>query len=88
MFVQISFASGTGEKRTVVPKSAVQSIGGRTVVYVATGDEGRFVERSVKLGGATGDTVQVVDGVKTGEHVVADGSFFLRAEAARTRGGS
>jgi RND family efflux transporter MFP subunit len=88
MFVQVSFTASAGERRTVVPKIAVQSIGGRTVVYVATTDEARFVERTVKLGADSGDAVQVLDGVKAGESIVTDGSFFLRAEAARTRSGS
>jgi multidrug efflux pump subunit AcrA (membrane-fusion protein) len=67
---------------------AVQSIGDRTVVYVpAEGEEGRFTERTVKLGRAVGESVEVLEGVKPGEVVVTDGSFLLRAEAARTRTG-
>ena len=45
MFVEVTFSTGTGVRRTVVPRAAVQSINGRPVVYVATEDEGRFVER-------------------------------------------
>jgi multidrug efflux pump subunit AcrA (membrane-fusion protein) len=86
MFVQVAFGSGGGgERRPVVPRSAVQSVGSRTVVYVAGDEEGRFVERTVKLGPAAGDAVQVLDGLKTGERVVTEGSFLLRAEAARVR---
>jgi multidrug efflux pump subunit AcrA (membrane-fusion protein) len=65
----------------------VQSINGRSVVYVATEDEGRFVERPIELGSVVGDRVEVVQGLKPGERVVADGSFYLRAEAGRVRGG-
>jgi cobalt-zinc-cadmium efflux system membrane fusion protein len=66
----------------------VQLIGDRSVVYVAVDEgEARFVERPVTLGQATGDSAQVLEGVKAGEKVVAGGSFFLRAEAARTRSG-
>src|SRR5437667_420688 len=87
MFVNVSFETG-GPRMTLVPRSAVQSIGDRSVVYVsADGDEGRFIERTVKLGRATGDVVEVLAGVKPGERVVTDGSFFLRAEATRTRAG-
>lgn len=87
MFVTVTFDTGPGERVTLVPAKAVQSIGERTVVYVLTAEEGRFAERTVKLGAVAGDAVQVVDGLKPGERVVTEGSFFLRAEAARTRSG-
>ena len=88
MYVSVSFQTGAGEQRTLVPKSAVQMLGERAVVYVpASDDEHRFVERPVRLGPAVGDLVQVLEGVKPGERVVTEGSFLLRAEAARTRSG-
>jgi RND family efflux transporter MFP subunit len=88
MYVTLTFRTSSGERRLLVPRAAVQSIGDRSVVYVAVDEgEGRFVERPVRLGQATGDSVQVLEGVKPGEKVVAGGSFFLRAEAARTRSG-
>lgn len=87
MFVEVTFATGTNAQRTVVPRAAVQSISGRSVVYVATDDEGRFIERPIQLGPVVGEAVEVVKGLQPGERVVADGSFYLRAEAGRTRGG-
>ncbi|HEU4367845.1 MAG TPA: efflux RND transporter periplasmic adaptor subunit [Methylomirabilota bacterium] len=85
MFVQMTFQVGVGERRALLPRAAVQSIGSRTVVYVATDEEGRFVETPVTLGAPMGDAVQVLAGVKPGDKVVTEGSFFLRAEAARVR---
>ena len=38
-------------------------------------------------GPVIGDRVEVLEGVKPGERVVTDGSFFLRAEATRARSG-
>jgi len=88
MFVTMSIQTGTTERTTVVPRAAVQTIGDRSVVYVpAEGEEGKFVERTVKLGPPAGDFVPVLDGLKPGDNVVTDGSFYLRAEAARTRSG-
>jgi multidrug efflux pump subunit AcrA (membrane-fusion protein) len=73
---------------TLVPRSALQSLGGRTVVYVpVAGEEAKFTERSVRIGASLGEFVEVLEGLKPGERVVTDGSFFLRAEAARTRSG-
>ena len=88
MFVNVAFETAGDQRVTLVPRAAVQSIGERTVVYVAAeGEEGKFTERLVKLGRTVGDSVEVVDGVKPGERVVTDGTFFLRAEAGRTRSG-
>src|SRR5437879_4684095 len=88
MFVTMTFETGAGERTIVVPRAAVQMIGERSVVYVpAEGQEGKFVERAVKLGPPAGEFVPVLDGLKPGDRVVTDGSFFLRAEAARTRSG-
>jgi RND family efflux transporter MFP subunit len=68
----------------VIPRSAVQTVGDRTVVYLAAPQKrGHFVEREVRLGETTGEQVQVVRGVQPGDVVVAKGSFSLRAERER-----
>ena len=86
MFVTVAFQTNAMEHVTVVPRAAVQTIGDRSVVYVpADSDEGKFVERLVKLGARSGEFVQVLEGLKPGDKVVTEGSFFLRAEAAKTR---
>jgi cobalt-zinc-cadmium efflux system membrane fusion protein len=86
MFVTMSIQTGTTERIMVVPRAAVQTIGDRSVVYVpAEGEEGKFVERTLRLGLPGGEFVPVLDGLKPGDKVVTDGSFYLRAEAARTR---
>src|SRR5437867_201211 len=88
MFVTVSFETGAAERIIVVPRAAVQTMGDRAVVYVpAEGEEGKFIERAVKLGAPVGEFVPVLDGLKAGDRVVTDGSFFLRAEATRTRSG-
>lgn len=86
MYVSIGFQAGTGRAVPVVPRAAVQWIGERAVVYVPLPDgEGRFAERPVKLGQPAGDLVEVIEGLTPGERVVTEGSFFVRAEAARAR---
>jgi multidrug efflux pump subunit AcrA (membrane-fusion protein) len=61
-------------------------VGDRALVYVPIeGEEAKFTERRVKLGAAVGDMVEVLEGLKPAESVVTEGSFFLRAEAARGR---
>ncbi|HYE94084.1 MAG TPA: efflux RND transporter periplasmic adaptor subunit [Terriglobales bacterium] len=86
MFVNIAVAAAP-RPALVVPRSAVQMIGERPVVYVALDEEGRFVERSVRLGATVGEAVAVTEGLSANDRVVVEGSFFVRAEAARVRGG-
>jgi len=88
MYVSVDFQATSSERRIVVPKSAVQTLGERAVVYVLAADgEGRFTERVIELGSTIGELVEVLRGVKPGERVVTEGSFLLRAEASRTRSG-
>lgn len=88
MFVSASFETGGTRRRAMVPRAAVQAVGERTVVYVPVdGEEAKFAERPVTLGQRVGDFVEVLEGLKAGEKVVTEGSFFLRAEATRARSG-
>jgi RND family efflux transporter MFP subunit len=87
MFVDVTFEGGGSGSRPFVPRAAVHSIGSRTVVYVATAEEGRFVERTVTTGTVTGEQVEIVSGLEAGERVATEGSFYLRAEAGRQRPG-
>jgi RND family efflux transporter MFP subunit len=84
MLVDMRVGTGTAAETVVVPRSAVQTVGRSSVVYVAdTRRPGTFSERSVRLGGASGDDVQVVAGLAVGEPVVSTGSFFVRSERDR-----
>src|SRR5215831_4649099 len=86
MYVTLRFETGWNQRITVVPQAAVQAVGERTVVYMPVeGEIGKFTERPVKLGPSRGDVVQVVEGLRPGEKVVTNGSFFLRSEAARAQ---
>ena len=88
MFMNVTFGATAARSVIVVPRAAVQAVGERTVVYVVPeAGEPRFVERAVKISEQSGDVVTVLEGLKPGERVVTEGSFFLRAEAARNRTG-
>ena len=62
--------------RATVPKAAIRSIDGRSVVFVVNGD--RVERRAVSVGDATGDQVGVLSGVSPGERVVVDGPQTLK----------
>lgn len=75
--------SGQGSV-AVIPRTAVQNVGDRHVVYLVNPKEpGKFVEREVRLGDATGDQTPVLEGVQRGDVVVSEGSFYVRAERER-----
>ncbi len=84
MYADVMVAGASGTSSPGVPRSAVQNVGDRTVVYLANPKEpGKFVEREVRLGHTSGEHVDVVSGVQPGDVVVTEGSFFVRAERER-----
>jgi cobalt-zinc-cadmium efflux system membrane fusion protein len=84
MYVTMAFSTSGGQRVMAVPRAAVQTIGGRQVVFVAVPDqEGTFVQRTVKLGPLAGELYTVLQGLEPGAVVVTEGSFFLRAESLR-----
>jgi RND family efflux transporter MFP subunit len=85
MLADVRLESTAGTPRGItVPRKAVQSLFDRSVVYVLNpANEGAFIERTVRLGEATGDTVAVLAGLESGDVVVSDGSFHVRAERER-----
>lgn len=84
MYVDVVVTGAAGAAVPVIPRSAVQNVGDRTVVYLANPTEsGTFTEREVRLGEASGGQVEVASGVQPGDAVVTEGSFFVRAERER-----
>jgi membrane fusion protein, heavy metal efflux system len=84
MYADITVAAAANSNAVSVPRSAVQTVSDRQVVYVANAAvPGSFTEREVRLGDASRDYVEVVSGIQPGDQVVASGSFFVRAERER-----
>jgi cobalt-zinc-cadmium efflux system membrane fusion protein len=84
MYVDMEVGDGGTAMTVAIPRSAVQVVGNRSVVYVTNpAQSGQFVERVVETGDAVGDAIEIRSGVKPGEVIVAQGSFAVRAEAER-----
>jgi membrane fusion protein, heavy metal efflux system len=84
MYLSMAFDTSSGQRVLLVPKAAVQSLGDRQVVFLpAKGEAGKFIQRIVRLGEQRGESQVVLSGLQPGELVVTEGSFLLRAEAAR-----
>jgi RND family efflux transporter MFP subunit len=62
--------------RVTVPKTAVRSADGRSVVFVL--NEDRVERRAVSVGLENGDQVELVSGVRAGERVVVDAPPTLK----------
>ena len=84
MYAEALLGDEGGVSTPMIPRSAVQNVGDRTVVYLVNPKApGTFVEREVRLGMATGNQVSVLTGLQTGDVVVGEGSFSVRAEVER-----
>ena len=64
-----------------VPRSAIEQVEGKTVVFVQKGDN--FERRNVMLGVSGGERVEVRKGLTAGEVVAVDGAFLLKSELLR-----
>ena len=85
MYAEVQVATpGVNTESIAVPRSAVQNVGDRTVLYLAdSAQPGRFTEREIRIGAADGDQVVVLAGAQRDDRVVTSGSFSLRAERER-----
>ena len=70
----------TGQPKPAIPASAVVDDGGRPVVFVQLEGEA-FARRPVRLGQTEGSYVQVIEGIKPGDRVVARGAYLIRLSA-------
>lgn len=82
MFGRARIALGGAADSVLVPRIAVQRVDGVDLVFVKLG-ETEYEARRVKTGIREGDTVEITQGVKSGEAVVTDGSFFLKTETLK-----
>jgi RND family efflux transporter MFP subunit len=62
--------------RVIVPKGAIRSVDGRTIVFVVKED--RVERRAISVGLETGDLVEVISGVSAGERVVVEAPQTLK----------
>jgi len=70
----------------IVPTGAVMDTGKRQVVWVES-KPGVFLQRDVKTGARSGDSLQILSGLRTGEKVATTGGYLIDSEAQLSRGG-
>lgn len=77
--------TGSGDGVVRVPLTAVQTVDGKSVVFVRT-DKG-FKATPVTLGAQAGETVVVATGLTGHEQIAAANSFTLKSELGKGSGG-
>jgi cobalt-zinc-cadmium efflux system membrane fusion protein len=66
----------------VVPQSALQTLEGRSTLFVQA-EPGVFERRFVEVGHSFEGFTEVLAGVKAGDVVVTEGSFVVKSEFAK-----
>lgn len=72
--------TGAPASRLAVPSEAVIRTGTRAVAIVRNGNGG-FSPRDIHLGADLGDQLEVLEGLRDGDEVVASGQFLIDSEA-------
>ena len=80
MFANLDLTLTLRDKAIMIPESAVMAMGDRTMVYVIDADQ-KAQMRPVKVGLRLPNQIEVVDGLKPGEKVVAEGVQKVRPGA-------
>ena len=78
MFATIDLATDTTQPGLAVRREAVQTLEGRQVVFVKSGDTD-FTVREVQTGRLAGLLIEITRGLSAGEIVVTDGAFRLKS---------
>lgn len=77
--------AGKGDANIRVPLTAIQTIDGKSVVFVRTEDG--FRATPVTLGAQSGETIVVASGLTGREQVASANSFTLKSELGKSAGG-
>ena len=80
MYATVRIRGGAGESVLHVPRSAVLSTGTRNLVFLRRAD-GMLEPRAVVPGIGTDDRIEIRDGLRMGDTVVASATFLVDAES-------
>jgi len=78
MFASVDVPTTFSRKVLAVPAAAVQQVAGKSVVFVRESAE-RFRARNVQVGRVIDGQAEIVSGLATGDPVVLQGSYHLKA---------
>jgi cobalt-zinc-cadmium efflux system membrane fusion protein len=75
MFANVEIITDLNRAAISIPQTAVLNDGGKTIVFVATGNG--YEKREVHTGIQNGDRLEIVEGLSAGEKVVIKGNYLL-----------
>jgi len=75
MFANIEIVTDVKGAAISIPQSAVLDDNGKNIVFVADGNT--YKQRQVQLGIKSGDRVEIIDGLNSGDKVVTKGNYLL-----------
>ena len=78
---RVTTPGSDGQRVPVVPRSAIQEVDGRSVVFVRT--QRGFVMRPVTVGTGSDAAVPIISGLRVGERVATVNAFVLKAELGK-----
>jgi cobalt-zinc-cadmium efflux system membrane fusion protein len=82
MFITARVATNSVNVRVMIPKTALQTVEGKTVVFVRDNDG--FESRTVVVGRDNGIQVEIIDGLDVGDRYVSEGAFTLKAQLSKS----
>ncbi len=78
MLATVQFPASTKRATVSVPSDAVQTVDGKSVVFIRSSPS-RFSVRQVETGGMSEGRTEIVTGVRDGEPVVSKGAFAVKS---------
>jgi cobalt-zinc-cadmium efflux system membrane fusion protein len=84
MFVQGRIATSTRAPGIAVPRDAVQTLEGKTVVFVEGSHPGEFVPQPVETADTADGHTAITTGLGAGQRVVTRGAFLVKAQAMKS----
>ncbi len=78
---RVTTPGSDGQRVPVVPRSAIQEVEGRSVVFVRT--QRGFVVQPVTVGTGSDAAVPIISGLRVGERVATVNAFVLKAELGK-----
>jgi cobalt-zinc-cadmium efflux system membrane fusion protein len=75
MFANVEIITDTNSTAVSVPQSAVLDDSGKKIVFVADGQT--YKQRQVQLGIQSGNRIEIIDGLSSGDRVVVKGNYLL-----------
>jgi RND family efflux transporter MFP subunit len=80
MYGDLEIRTSTGRRAVLIPRDAVLDRGLRKIVFVEI-RPGRLEPREVTAGRSSGDRMEILRGVRSGERVVTSGHFLFDSES-------